>query len=385
MRETSMARQAQDDAAHAHEPTLSRYRALVADALRAAVASAHTHTPPAPASASLLEAFYGQIEYHQGWRNPDLSPAESHPGKLQRPTLVLLAAELAAGQIGASDEERAAIAQQSVPAAVAVELVHNFSLVHDDIEDGDEERRHRPTLWKLWGMPQAINTGDGIFAIARLQLWSLPERGVAPETVVQLAALLDATCVALCEGQYLDMHFERHADVTTAMYLEMIGRKTAALMSCAAAMGGLLGAPENVEISERLAAFGRALGLGFQLRDDMLGIWSAKELGKSEGGDLRRKKMSLPVIYAMEHAGDEDHQTLAAIYAEDGPASEEQIVALLGILARTGAHEHTREVLREQCAAAQKALDAVAGPSPAARDAYDALNGLLAFVAAEGI
>jgi geranylgeranyl diphosphate synthase type I len=385
VRETATARQAQDDAAHEVEDVLSRYRSLVAEALHDAVASAPTHTPPAPASASLLEEFYGQIEYHQGWRNPDLSPAASHPGKLQRPTLVLLAAELAAGQAGASPEEREAIAQRSVPAAVAVELVHNFSLVHDDIEDGDEERRHRPTLWKLWGMPQAINTGDGIFAIARLQLWSLPKHGVAPATVVRLAALLDATCVALCEGQYLDMRFEGRSDVTTAMYLEMIGRKTAALMSCAAAMGGLLGAPENAEVSERLATFGRALGLGFQLRDDMLGIWSAKELGKSEGGDLRRKKMSLPVIYAMEHAGDEDRQTLTAIYAKDGPASEEQIGTLLDILERTGAHEHTRKVLHEQCAAAQEALDAAAGPSLATRDAYDALNGLLAFVAAEGI
>src|SRR5262249_51393488 len=112
---------------------------------------------------------------------------------------------------------------------------------------------------------------------------------------------------------------------------------------------------------------------------------SAKELGKSEAGDLRRKKMSLPVIYAMEHAGTEDRQTLSAIYAAEGPASEEQIGSLLDILRRTGAQAHGREVLREQCLAAQEALDAASGPSPAARDAYDALNGLLAFVAAEGI
>ncbi|HEV8193461.1 MAG TPA: polyprenyl synthetase family protein [Ktedonobacterales bacterium] len=384
MQETSTARQGQDGSAQSVEAVLSRHRALVAEALHAAVTSAPTYTPPAPASASLLEEFYGQIEYHQGWRNPDLSPAEAHPGKLQRPTLVLLAAELAAGQTGASDDEREAVARRSVPAAVAVELVHNFSLVHDDIEDGDEERRHRPTLWKLWGMPQAINTGDGIFAIAHLQLWSLPARGVAPATVVQLAELLDSTCVELCEGQYLDMRFEGRTDVTTAMYLEMIGRKTAALMSCAAAMGALLGAPENAEISRRLATFGRALGLGFQLRDDMLGIWSAKELGKSDVGDLRRKKMSLPVIYAMEHARAKDRQVLTAIYAGDGPASEAQIDTLLEILERTRAHDHTRKVLREQCAAARQALDAAADPSTAAYDAYGALNALLAFVAAEG-
>jgi geranylgeranyl diphosphate synthase type I len=385
VQDTSVAGRARHEPAHAVEAVLGRYRALLADALHDAVTSAHTHTTPAPASAHLLEEFYGQIEYHHGWRNPDLSPATSHPGKLLRPALVLLAAELAAGQAGASDEGRAAVARRSVPAAVAVELVHSFSLVHDDIEDGDEERRHRPTLWKLWGTPQAINTGDGIFAIARLQLWSLPRHGFAPATVVRLAELLDGTCVELCEGQYLDMRFEGRSDVTAAMYLEMIGRKTAALMSCAAAMGALLGAPGDAALSSRLATFGRALGLGFQLRDDMLGIWSAKELGKSEAGDLRRKKVSLPVIYAMERATPEDHQALIAIYTEAGPASEEQIGTLLGILERTGAREHTRAALREQCAAAQEALDAAAGSSPTARDAYDALNALLVFVADEGI
>src|SRR5215470_4096730 len=121
----------QNSSAHAVEAVLSRHRLLVAEALRDAVASAPRRTVPAPASAALLEQFYGQIEYHLGWRDPDLSPTESHPGKLQRPTLLLLAAELAAGRVGSNAKERAAVAQLSIPAAVAVELVHNFSLVHD--------------------------------------------------------------------------------------------------------------------------------------------------------------------------------------------------------------------------------------------------------------
>src|SRR5262249_17304146 len=167
------------------------------------------------------------------------------------------------------------------PAAVCVELVHNFSLVHDDIEDGDAERRHRPTLWKLWGVPQAINTGDGIFAMARASLWRLLDDGVDAQVVVSLAPLVDPTCLELCEGQFLDMSYEGRQDVSVTMYLEMIERKTAALMACATEMGGRLADADQPDVAVRLAQFGRALGIAFQLRDDLLGIWSAEQLGKT--------------------------------------------------------------------------------------------------------
>lgn len=365
------------------ERTLGRYRALADAGLREALAHARAAVPRTLETQEPLEEFYGQIEYHEGWRHPDLSPARHHPGKLLRPSLTLLACELAAGQAGAAAPERDTAVRRAVLAAVAVELVHNFSLVHDDIEDGDEERRHRPTLWKLWGVPQAINTGDGIFALARMQLWRLVAEGVAPEVVVRLAELLDRTCLELCEGQFLDMRSEGRGDVTAALYLAMIGRKTAALMSCAAAMGALLGAPDREELRAGLAEFGRGLGLAFQLRDDLLGIWAAEDLGKTTAGDLRRKKMSLPVIVALEHAAPADREALAAIYAEAGPATTAQIAAMLAILDRAGARARVRAVLREHCAAARAALDAAAGPAPAAGEAYAALGALLAFVAAE--
>jgi geranylgeranyl diphosphate synthase type I len=270
------------------DAVLGRYRALLGEALLQAIRDARKSTPSAAVSADILDEFYGQIEYHHGWRASDLQPTPWHPGKLIRPTLLLLACEVAAGQSGKrgqSDGEQQEAIQRAIPAALAVELVHNFSLVHDDIEDGDEERHHQPTLWKLWGVPLAINTGDGIFALARLQLSHLRARGVPAETVIELSARLDATCIELCEGQHLDMRFEGRQDVTVAMYLDMIGRKTAALMDCATRMGSLIGAPENQTLSDQLGAFGRALGIGFQLRDDMLGIWSAQALGKTEAGD----------------------------------------------------------------------------------------------------
>ena len=367
------------------DAVLGRYRGMLGNALLQALQDARGAAPAQTSSQSrrLLDDFYGQIEYHHGWRAPDLQPKAWQPGKLLRPTLLLLACEVAASQAG---RDPAAAARQAVPAALAVEVVHNFSLIHDDIEDGDEERHHQPTLWKLWGVPQAINTGDAVFALARLQLRELSTRGVPAETALAVAARLDATSIELCEGQYLDMSFEGRRDVTVAMYLDMIGRKTAALMECAAAMGAQIGAPDDGALCERLGAFGRALGMGFQLRDDMLGIWSAVALGKSAGGDLRQKKMSLPVIAALEHGSPADQRTLTTIYDEPGPASDAQISTLLAILERTQARERTRTMLRKQCDEARTLLDSICGATTlTTSDACAALGVLLDFVAAEGV
>ena len=362
------------------EVVLVRYRPLLAEGMRQALEYALAGRTVASPVAALLDEFDGQIEYHLGWRHPDLSRAQSHPGKLLRPTLVLLASELASGRYGATAGMRDALVQRIVPAAACVELVHNFSLIHDDIEDGDEERRHRPTLWKLWGIPQAINTGDGLFSLARLGLWRLVDSGISPQVVVRLAALLDRTCLELCEGQFLDMRYESRRDITVEMYLEMIGRKTAALMACSMEMGAHLGAPDDASLAGSLARFGRALGLAFQLRDDLLGIWAAKELGKSYAGDLRRKKMTLPVIHAIETAIGADRATLDAIYTENGPATEEQIEAALAVLERTGARARVGSALAEQGVLARAALDEAAGDAPEAQQPRKLLAALLDFV-----
>ena len=368
------------------DAVLNRFRAPLGEAQRRTLEDARGVTTPSAASQTrqLLGDFYAQIEYHHGWRAPDLQPKAWQPGKLLRPTLLLLTCEVAAGR---ARREPGAAVEQAIPAALAVELVHNFSLIHDDIEDSDEERHHQPTLWKLWGVPQAINTGDGVFALARLQLSHLRERGVPAETALRVAARLDATSIELCEGQYLDMRFEGRRDVTVAMYLDMIGRKTAALMECAAAMGGEIGAPEDAALVERLGSFGRALGMGFQLRDDMLGIWSAVALGKSAAGDLRQKKMSLPIIAALEHGSPEDQRALRAIYDEPGPASDTQIATLFAILERAQARARTRAMLREQCDQARALLDNICdgGSASSTADACAALSVLLEFIAAEGI
>jgi geranylgeranyl diphosphate synthase type I len=362
---------------------LGRYRERLSMDLRASVLAARASIPATGAVEPLLDAFYGQVEYHFGWRAADGGPTRSQPGKMLRPALLLAACELAAVHAGADQDGAATAVTRAMPAAVSVELTHNFSLIHDDIEDGDEARHHRATMWKVWGEAHAINTGDGIFAMARLEILRLIELGVSPALVVELAGLLDRTCLALCEGQYLDMSFERSHAISAEMYLAMIGRKTAALMACAAQMGGRLGAPADPAVAERLRDFGYALGMAFQLRDDLLGIWEAGDLGKSAAGDVRRKKMTLPLIIALDHAPPADRDDLLAIYTAAGPATDRQIATALNILERASARDRARVILREHCEDAQQALDSVAGGAASAHGAYQALSSLLAFVAAE--
>jgi geranylgeranyl diphosphate synthase, type I len=396
---------------------LAMYRELITDGLRGAVqppsssrrSPAHATTAlvrsTPEAVATLLDEFYGQIEYHMGWRRPDLSHATSPSGKLLRPTLVLLACDLAMAQTelsGASGADDAAGAlgtfrasgdeaarldylRRIIPAAVAIELVHNFSLIHDDIEDSDEERHHRPTLWKLFGIAQAINAGDGLFALARKSLWQLEEAGIQAELILHLADLLDRTCVELCEGQFLDMRYEGRSDISEAMYLDMIGRKTAALMACATELGACLGAPEDADLQAHFARFGRALGIAFQLRDDLLGIWEAEQLGKTMAGDLRRKKMSLPVIHALQTADSTDRLRLLAMMTSADPLSDDDIGEALAILNRTGARTRISEELAKQGAIARTALrEGVlsTGAAPLDTRAYPALEALLEFVLA---
>ena len=166
--------------------------------------------------------------------------------------------------------------EPALPGAAAVELGHNFSLIHDDIEDADVERRHRPTLWALHGIPQAINTGDAVFVLSRIALHRLTELGFSDHKVLRLMRLYDETCLALCEGQYIDIWTSGHDDpMTVELYFDMIGRKTAALISAAIEAGALLATDDEAVIA-RYRAFGWALGLAFQLNDDLLGIWGER-------------------------------------------------------------------------------------------------------------
>ncbi|HXX77526.1 MAG TPA: polyprenyl synthetase family protein, partial [Ktedonobacteraceae bacterium] len=307
---------------------------------------------------SELAPFYGQMQYHLGWVDTNFSPVSGNPGKLLRPTLLLLAYE-ATGEHepnDATDGNASSHLSRALPAAAAIELTHNFTLIHDDIEDGDRERRHRSTLWNVWGIPQAINTGDGMFALARYALWDVVDAGVDPFIAVQLGAVLDKACLVLAEGQYLDISFENQEDISVAMYVDMIGRKTAALMGCSSEMGAMLGT-RDAETIFRFRSFGVAIGTAFQVRDDMLGVWaSAEELGKTPAGDIYRRKKSLPILHALEFSKTADQRLLRQVYSQKTAVTSSQVEDILAVFERTQTREYCSTYLIEQCRKADEAL-----------------------------
>jgi geranylgeranyl diphosphate synthase type I len=293
---------------------------------------------------------YEMVRYHLA-----LDGSGASGGKRMRPLLGLLAYASITGEH-----------QRALPGAAAVELGHNFSLVHDDIEDGDVERRHRPTLWKIHGVPQAINTGDTMFSLSRIALHRLSDLGFPDRTVLRLMRLFDETCLALCEGQYIDIAVSASDEIMSVeLYFDMIGRKTAALIAASIEAGALL-ATEDEAVIARYRAFGWALGLAFQLNDDLLGIWGPEQATGKEPSDVSHRKKTLPVIYAWEHAGPEDRERLADLYASPDQ-SPEVVAEIVEILERTGAHDYVRSEARRHRDEALAELDAAGVVRPEAR------------------
>ncbi len=293
---------------------------------------------------------YEMVRYHLG-----LDGSGASAGKRMRPLLGLLAYASIAGDY-----------RPALPGAAAVELGHNFSLVHDDIEDGDRERRHRPTVWALHGVAQAINTGDMLFSLSRMALHRLSDLGFSDAKVLRLMRLYDQTCVALCEGQFIDIATSESDDLMSVeLYFDMIGRKTAALIAASIEAGALLASDDDAVIA-RYRAFGWALGLAFQVNDDLLGIWGAEQTTGKEASDIARRKKTLPVIYAFEHAGPEDRERLAKLYGNGGPTNDD-VAEIIAILERTGARDFTRTEARRHRDEALAELDAAGVVDPEAR------------------
>jgi geranylgeranyl diphosphate synthase type I len=261
--------------AAAFEAWLPRIEAEMIDVVE------HSFAPsPADLRAMLL--------YHLGFADEHGAPARIASGKRIRPLLLLLGAQAVGG-----------VADHVLPAAAAVELLHNFSLIHDDIEDGDELRRGRPTLWKRWGVPLAINAGDTMFAMAHLALLRCAAHGVSPMLITRAMELFGRTNVHLTVGQHLDIGFERRSDVSADEYRTMIAGKTGALTRACVEIGAVLGGGSDAHTAA-LAEFGRCLGLSFQLQDDVLGIWGDPLKTGKAGSDLIHRKKTLPTLIAAE-------------------------------------------------------------------------------------
>ncbi|MFF8598145.1 polyprenyl synthetase family protein [Streptomyces sp. NPDC015232] len=314
---------------------LERGRALTTPVMRAAV---DRLAPPMDTVAA----------YHFGWIDALGRPTEGDSGKAVRPALALISAEA----MGAAPEV-------GIPGAVAVELVHNFSLLHDDLMDGDEQRRHRDTVWKVYGPAQAILVGDALSALANEVLLELGtvEAGRATRR-------LTTANRKLIDGQAQDISYEHRERVTVEECLEMEGNKTGALLACAASIGAVLAGADD-RTADKLEEYGYHLGLAFQAVDDLLGIWGDPDsTGKQTWSDLRQRKKSLPVVAALA-AGGPASERLGELLAADAKItdfdsfSEAEFAARAALIEEAGGRDWTSQEARRQHEIAVRALHEV--------------------------
>ena len=322
-------------------PTLlDRYRRPIEDALRYALRGE-----------TRLDEI---LRYHIGLTDQEGTPT-TFLGKLLRPTLTLFTAEELGGRV-----------EDSMSSAVGLELVHGFSLIHDDVQDRDETRRGRPSVWTQWGIPEAINAGDLMHTIA--------VRSALDAGVEAARLLLDATA-EMIEGQSMDVAFEQRF-VKPDEVLAMVDRKTGALFRCAFELGGCCAGAE-ADVQEQLRVIGRNVGRAFQIQDDLLGIWGNGEVtGKPIGSDVRRRKKSYPVALAHARGSDEDRERLECIYAREA-MDESDVAWTLALLDRLGVRDEGRDAVRTYANAACESVDAV----PFSPEARETLRGLIEYLA----
>jgi geranylgeranyl diphosphate synthase type I len=303
------------------------------------------------------QPFHAMLTYHMGWTGEGAGPEAT--GKRIRPLMVLLTTAACGADW-----------RPSLPAAAAVELVHNFSLVHDDIQDNSPKRRGRPTAWVRWGAPMAINVGDALFVLSnQATLDLLPSHPAV--TVARAASILHDTCLDLTRGQFLDMSYEERQDLTVDDYWPMVGGKTAALLSACCHIGALLGGADEAR-QEAYRSFGYELGLAFQVQDDILGIWGDEALtGKSAASDLVEGKNSLPVLYGLSQNG-----KFAARWKQ-GPIQPEEVKLVAQWLVDEGGYDHAQNEAERWTARAIQNLEAAQPMGEAGRTLTGLANKLL--------
>jgi geranylgeranyl diphosphate synthase type I len=298
--------------------------------------------------------YWEMIDHHFGWNEGVVSSADPTTlrylnGKRTRPLMTLLVAEAVSGSYA-----------HAIPAAAGIEIIHNFTLIHDDVMDVSLERRHRPTVWSIWGIGQAINTGDGLFAFGMSALLELGQRGVDPAKIVEAMRVLLDACSATVEGQILDMSFEQRTDVTPDEYIVMIEHKTGTLIEASARLGALLSTDDRAVI-DGYGDYARNLGIAFQMQDDYLGIWGDEaQTGKSASSDIVGKKKSYPVLIAFASADAEARAALDRIYAQEH-LDDADVAAVKAILDTVDAAAQTRSLIERYYCDSIAALDSVSG------------------------
>jgi len=304
------------------------------------------------------------MQYHLGWVDQNGAPAKnpSAQGKALRPTLCLFACEALQGNL-----------QRALPAAAALELIHNFSLIHDDIQDQDLERRHQPTVWGLWGIPRALLAGDMMQSLGDLEILGCSRSSVGPSITLKVSEILTESYLEMIEGQCLDLGFESRDDITADDYLQMIACKTGALIRSSLHIGALL-ATDDSESTDAFARFGSYLGRAYQIRDDYLGIWGDENAtGKSSDNDIRRRKKSFPVVFALERAIGGSRDDLIRIYGQDS-LDDSDVERVTAILEEVGAPEYAESLIQKSAESAVEALAQVALPCWARREVTELVD-----------
>lgn len=287
------------------------------------------------------EAGFGlMLRYALGWVDADDKPYPHTTGKRLRPLLMMLVTEANGGNY-----------QAALPAGAAVELLHNFSLIHDDIQDDSATRHNRPTVWKVWGIANAINAGDAMFAAAYSALSQL-EQHIDPARTLAIWRIFNRTNLELTRGQHLDMRYETQDVVSVEAYLSMIRGKSAALLSACAQIGALI-ARDDEQTAAHYADFGLNTGIAFQIRDDILGIWGDPDItGKSAATDIISRKKSLPVLYGLAQSDE-----LTQVYHRDTFGIED-VAESVRLLDALGARDYAHEQEMLYYTSAMQALDA---------------------------
>ena len=320
-----------NDMAYSSVPLiLEKYRKDISDAIKGDVTDRNLFV-------------YDMLRYCLGWGDTKGNPIEGEMGKSLRPSLCMFACECA----GRSPES-------VLNAAASIELIHNFSLIHDEIQDLDETRHHRPTLWAVWGKPKALIAGDVLRVIADMAI--LDQNHFDNYKLLESMSMLTEACLEMIEGQYMDIHFESKPYIKLDEYMKMISRKTGALIRCSLTMGSLLGGMNKQDVSS-FRESGQALGYTFQIRDDILGIWGDSELtGKPVGADIRRKKKSLPILHAITESSGASNKILLDIFAKDH-IEDLEVETVLTIMDETRTYTYSQDLA---CEYRDRALDAVA-------------------------
>jgi len=302
-------------------------------------------------------SLYEMLTYHMGWTGE--GAGKQATGKRIRPLLTILSARAAGGEW-----------KNALPAAAGVELIHNFSLIHDDIQDGSQTRHGRKTVWMKWGKAHAINVGDLMFTLGIACLNRLGD-SYSADIVVQAQSILQETCVSLTKGQYLDMVLERAEDSTLEDYWAMIGGKTGALLAASAQLGALC-AGSDLGTQRIFKNYGLNLGLAFQIWDDWLGIWGDEvKTGKSTSSDLVSGKKTYPVIYGLCQNG-----KFAARWRK-GPINLEEVEQIEKYLQEDGTKEATLKKAEELTSEAIAALSLVSSNLPVYQALVELTNSLL--------